>query len=328
MRIFIAESLPGITVIEIISHKIGMFQTPIRDNLLQIVEKLDQSDVILVPHDAYFFSRNFEYLKYLNELAKFKPVIFSDRGDFPKKPSITNSFAIRVALNPGESSARKIVVPYNVLSLHELPFRNFESAPEISFVGYVPKITYGRVLRTLFQTPGHPMIGNGALVRRLSLNKLKTSSLSTNTILRDTYGAHSETNSNPIKTREEYLNHISESDFVLTPRGDANQSARFYEVLSAGRIPIFPDTKMVLPSINQMETDKQINHVSYSLLSKRSLVNAVFSIWDSIDDRSYHKMQIDLRDYFVRNFEFNGFMRRLFDSDINDVMGFGQCFKQ
>jgi hypothetical protein len=328
MRVFIAESLPGKTVIEIISRRIGMFQTPIRDNLLQIVEKLDQSDVILVPHDAYFFSRNFEYLNYLNELAKFKPVIFSDRGDFPKKPSIANSLAFRVALNPGESSTRKIIVPYNVLSLAELPFRNYESVPEISFVGYVPKITYGRVLRTLYQTPGHPIIGNGALVRRLSINKLKRSSLSTNIIVRDVYGAHTETNSNPDKTREEYLNHISESDFVLAPRGDANQSARFYEVLSAGRIPILPDTKMVLPRINQMETNKQINHLVYSLLSKRNLVNSVFSIWDSIDNRNYHRMQTDLRDYFVKNFEFNGFMQRFFESDITGILGSSQSFKQ
>jgi hypothetical protein len=57
-------------------------------------------------------------------------------------------------------------------------------------------------------------------------------------------------------------------------------------------------------------------------------VNSVFSIWDSIDHRNYHRMQTDLRDYFVKNFEFNGFMQRFFESDINGILGSSQSFKQ
>ena len=47
--------------------------------------------------------------------------------------------------------------------------------------------------------------------------------------------------------RREYVENLRECDIALCVRGDANASQRFYEALSASRIPLFLDTDCVLP---------------------------------------------------------------------------------
>jgi hypothetical protein len=315
MRLFVADSIPGLPIIELLSQEIGLYQTPIQDNLLQIVESLSQSEALLVPHDAYNFSKYSAYVDYLNELSRHRPIIFSDRGDFPKKPKIKNGLALRVALNPGESPNRKFIVPYNVLSLQDIPFRAYEVQPKISFVGYVPKVSAGRIFNNLHQSPYHPLTGNGALVRRITLRKLKGSQLDINVVSRDTYGANKKTDKNLVNTRNEYIRSMSDSDFILAPRGDANQSARLYETLSAGRIPIIPNTNQVLPNpFSQSRFDLGLP-LSFSLLSRKSFENTLLAYWGGIGtNENYTKTQLMIRNYFRENLEFNGFMRRFFSS--------------
>lgn len=321
MRLFLAEIDPKLSIIELLTQEIGLYQTPIQGNLLQTVEKLNQSEAILVPHDAYHFSKNKEYIQYLNELSKYRPIIFSDRGDFPKKPKILNSIALRVAINPGESIKRKFVVPYNVLSLQDLPIRPYKVRPQVSFVGYLPRVSIGRFFKSLQQSPLHPLSGNGALVRRVTLRNLEASKLDTKIVSRDSYGANKKTDSNLATTRNEYIQNMTESDFILTPRGDANQSARFYETLSAGRIPIQPNTGQVIPMpffLGNCRIDLPLN---FSLLSRKSLENSLLAYWYGIEtsDR-YTRTQLMIKKYFKDNLEFNGFMQNFFASDQNYLM--------
>lgn len=316
MRLFVADNFPGLPIIELLTQEIGLYQTPIQGNLLQIVERLNESEAILVPHDAYYFSKYKEYLQYLNQLSKHRPIIFSDRGDFPKKPRILNSLAIRVALNPGESIKRKIVVPYNVLSLQDLPIRPYKVRPQTSFVGYVPKVSAGRIIKNLQQSPHHPITGNGALVRRIILRNLKASELDINIVTRDTYGANKKTDRHLIDTRREYIWNMTESDFILSPRGDANQSARLYETLSAGRIPILPNTKQVLPKPFSHVRSELSLPLRFSLLSRKSFENTLLTFWDEIETNDeYTRIQLMIKTYFYNNLEFNGFMRRFFSSN-------------
>jgi hypothetical protein len=315
MRLFVADSIPGLPIIELLTQDIGLYQTPIQGNLLQTVESLSQSEAILVPHDAYNFSKYSEYIQYLNQLSINRPIIFSDRGDFPKKPKIKNGLALRVALNPGESFKRKLVVPYNVLSLQDLPVRPYGVRPQISFVGYVPRVSAGRIIKNLQQSPHHPLTGNGALVRRITLRNLKASELDINIVSRDTYGANKKTDGNLVNTRNEYIRSMAESDFILAPRGDANQSARLYETLSAGRIPILPNTNQVLPNpFSQSRFDLGLP-LCFSPLSRKSFENILLAYWGGIETNDkYTKTQLMIKDYFRDNLEFNGFMRRFFSS--------------
>jgi hypothetical protein len=50
----------------------------------------------------------------------------------------------------------------------------------------------------------------------------------------------------------DFVNNIANSHFTLCNRGQGNFSMRFYQVLSAGRIPVFIDTDMKLPFENEI----------------------------------------------------------------------------
>ena len=61
-------------------------------------------------------------------------------------------------------------------------------------------------------------------------------------------------NSPEIKARYrlEYIKNIQDNAYQLCVRGDENCSYRFYEVMSAGRIPVIIDTSMRLPNLSRM----------------------------------------------------------------------------
>jgi hypothetical protein len=317
VRVYVADELQGYPTIDIISGEIGLFQSAIEPALFNDVEKIQRCDVILVPHDAYFFDKDKDYVKYLNEISRYKPLVFSDRGDFPKKTNIRRGISLRVALGPGESAKNKILIPYNVESLERLPLQRYSDKPQLSFVGYVPRFSKGRALKSLLQSPLHPFQGNASYIRKMSVGKLEKTNFDSKIIRRGTYGAHLKTVQNVTLSRDEYLNSIMYSDFVLAPRGDANQSARFYEILSAGRIPIVPNSRMRFPV--PIESFPQVIQplLNLSVGVNRTFDNAISSAWKQIGDQSnYESCQREIRSFFIEHLEFNAFIKRLFASSV------------
>ncbi len=318
MKIYVAEEYRAHSKIEFISNKVGLYQEPITEKLFTEVKTLETSDAVLVPHDAYYFSKYPEYLKYLNTIAGSRLIIYSDRGDFPKKPKIINSVALRVAINPGESRLRKIIIPYNIESLSFLPYKKLEPELTISFVGFTPKISLGRVRHALLQSPLHPIKGNGAAVRRLMHRTIRKADISYNSVIRHSYGALDVGQADLNINREVYLNAISESDLVACPRGDANQSARFYETLSAGRIPCIPDSLMGFPNVNEIDLNTMLIRFPFRHKSLEFLVAEYFR---SIRTQSeYNAVQRGLREFFHTNLRFEPTTKKIFDSDKNTFM--------
>ncbi len=313
MRIFIAESLGNQTEIELVSGKVGLFQEAINEKLFREVKTLEQCDAILVPHDAFHFNQYTDYLRYLNQLSEKKPVIFSDRGDFPKKPKINKSIALRVAINPGESKKNKIVVPYNVESLSNLPFRKYSSEPVVSFMGYMPHLSPRRIIQAARQSPTHPIQGNGAIIRWLSHKVLLRSDLDYRFVLRNSYGAIDSQTVHD--NRASFLELLSESDYVSAPRGDANQSARFYETLSAGRIPLIRNSSIQNISSLDAGPENRLPGLIVPTLMP-NLHTKITGNWLQIgDSNSYYKHQLELRELYKSELSFIPFMRRMFLMD-------------
>ena len=318
MNIFIAESYGKHSEIDIVSGAVGLYQEPIADLPFLQAKTLETSDAVLVPHDAYYFSKYPDYLEYLNELSNKKLIIFSDRGDFPKKPKIANSVALRVAINPGESINRKIVIPYNVQSLSFLPYRKLQVRPTVSFVGFIPKVSLGRTKYAFQQSPLHPIKGNGALVRRLTNATINSADVHFESLIRGSYGALDVGNHDLEKNRLEYIKSINESDLIACPRGDANQSARFYETLSAGRIPLIPDSSIIFPEvICKFQTE---NIIKFQLLS-RNIDLLIAKYFDSIKSQSdYVQVQDRLRSNFEKNFRFQTVIKHIFSGELNSFL--------
>lgn len=111
------------------------------------------------------------------------------------------------------------------------------------------------LLRTLQLTFDYRRIMNsGTIIRAKALDILSNNTLiKTKFIIRSKFwgGAISPTKGIDYelmqKKRSEYVKNMVETDYTLCCRGFGNWSARFYETLSCGRIPVFIDTDCVLP---------------------------------------------------------------------------------
>ncbi len=257
MKIWICASIPNTTEIDLVGGYIGSYQEKFNPSEhLCLVGNDFESDMILVPHDAKYFFKNTAYLQYLKGLSLKKPLLISNRSDFPVNILLPNSTFLRVGLEPSEKVMNTIIIPYNIISLSHLPLNEYHDNPKVGFTGLVPELSIGRSLKSIRKSPRHPILANGAIVRRLALQKLRKTSLNQEIIIRKTYGGVSRLVSNAEKKRHEYINNIGESDFVLCPRGDSNASLRFYETLSAGRIPLIPDTQIKLPYLENVNLKK------------------------------------------------------------------------
>jgi hypothetical protein len=127
--------------------------------------------------------------------------------------------------------------------------RPWSDVPSIGFCGFVgsPLKRLGlQVLRQREKT-------DGLAVRERALTALERGhAVRTQFIRRTSFWAgsmgrfHFDPN-RQTEVRREFVRNLCETDYTLCARGKGNFSYRLYEVLSAGRIPVFVNTDCVLP---------------------------------------------------------------------------------
>jgi hypothetical protein len=316
MKIWICRSIPNTTEIDIVGGYIGSYQEKFNPAIhLNLVGNALEADVILVPHDARYFAKNTNYLTYLRSLSETKPLLISDRGDFPAKIKMKNTTFLRVGTEPGEKVFNTVIIPYNITSISYLPFRNYEINPKLNFTGLVPKFSLGRTAKSFIKAPLYPCLTNASIVRRLTIKQIKKTSLDNKIVIRDTYGGIANLVSNSEDKREEFLNGMAESDFILCPRGDSNGSVRFYESLSAGRIPLIPDTRIKFPHSENFNLEDVI--FKFSLFNSR-IETDLIEFWRDLNLEKYQKIQEDLRTLYNTQYKFDVFLKNLLNSGIEN----------
>lgn len=72
-------------------------------------------------------------------------------------------------------------------------------------------------------------------------------------VIRDRYRAGAVTDDERARTQREFDDNLRSATYALCVRGTGNFSARFYEALSFGRIPLFVDTGCVLPFEDEID---------------------------------------------------------------------------
>ena len=106
---------------------------------------------------------------------------------------------------------------------------------------------------------------------------------------------------------EEFTNNILNSHFTVCNRGKGNFSMRFYQTLSAGRIPILIDTDMVFPF------EDEIDWHSIIIIGKNEndVINKVLDWWIHRDIEKIQVMCKDVYDnfcdkkiYFIKIFSY------------------------
>ena len=305
-----SETTPKISIL---SGKIQLFQGSIDDFSCYFESNISRSEALLVPHDAHEWNR--EYREYVSRYAKQKPIIFFNTSDRPRREKIPNAFSLQSShmLN---HLTKTIIIPYNVQSLSFLTMRSKSAKPSLSFVGYIPNFSLGRIARSFKDNPLKPWEAESSLVRKRAVKNMLLSFPDARVLPRQHYGGAKSLITDPKIFRAEYVSSILESDLVLCPRGDANSSQRYYEVLSAGRIPVVPKTGVSLPEI--VHNSRNLLHLNIDVFA-RDIKEVVDEFWSAIGDDQYQNLQVRLRNYFRENLSYNSFLHKFFKSDINDL---------
>jgi hypothetical protein len=128
-------------------------------------------------------------------------------------------------------------------------YREKSPIPVVAFRGYVGN----PLLRTAFRILGKKEKAGGLTLRNKLLKKLSSDSRIITIFEKQNHfsggvkGITSSDLNHAEKVRNEYIRNILTADYTLCVRGAGNFSYRFYEVLAAGRIPLFINTNCVLP---------------------------------------------------------------------------------
>jgi hypothetical protein len=306
MRIFIPPILPRKPTLDILGGNTQIFQGDAMNVQKFVVSKLADADFIVVPHDAAFWSKEYE-LK-LCELAGTKPVVFFNRSDFPLNVQIPNSYSFQNHRSIHQLS-NQIIIPYNVKKVKNSRKREYSPLPVVSFVGYVPNfISRGTLLHLKSDFPVG-LWNNPSVVRKLGLKRIATSRLPRIIETRSHYGGAKSLVLSPKTFRSEFEASIKNSDLVFCPRGTGNSSQRFYEALSAGRIPIVPDTKIVFPKYPRINLEDFLIFTSpFSL----RIESDVIKFWSKLSSGSY----LELQEYLIfdvwRRLSYNSYISYLF----------------
>jgi hypothetical protein len=299
-----------------LSGKHQIYQSSTKDFSHFFTNNLKNADAFLIPHDISTWSK--DYYSYVENMSNEKPVLYFNRSDRPIRKVIKNGYSLQTTY-VGKTSVRAIIIPYNVQSLESLPYRSLSDSPVLSFAGYVPKLTVGRIIRSSLEQPLHPLRANGALIRMLGLKRLRSLPLDTNLKVRSHYGGAKSLISDPVQFRSEFELSVFHSDIVFSPRGDANGSQRFYETISAGRIPIVPDSGIKLPVIPNFRPTTHINVHWTSYNMEREIIG----FWNELNVSKYRKIQRNLRTLFSRTYNYNSYLEMIFSSkEASDLSNF------
>ena len=109
------------------------------------------------------------------------------------------------------------------------------------------------------------------------INKLKQiPNIKKNIIIKTEYWGGKPHN---IDVIEEFINNIKNSYFTLSTRGTGNWSARFYQVLYLGRIPLVVNTDLVLPFEDRINWRAAIVYCD----SENDIENNLKNFWNTKD---------------------------------------------
>ncbi len=298
----------------------------------KLVNEVENADYFLLPGVWNYYVDN-RKIGIVGELVKLaqnhhkKTIIFSG-GDYtaniPFKDCIviqTSGFKSRDGMNGDKLLAFPTFID-DYLKVHfqgEVVLRNYEKKPVIGFCGQSTGswLDYARRKANIVASNFRYKVGAlkweppGLEPTRFRHNILETIARSpdfqTNFIMRKKYRAgYRPREKDPFhSTRVEFVNNINESDYTVCMRGGGNFSARFYETLALGRIPIFINTDCILPF------DELINYKDYMVWVEESelpfINQKILTFHRSLDQKKFVELQLACRNLWETYLTKDGF---------------------
>ncbi len=304
-----------------------------------IVEKIEDCDYILLPQ--YFSAYTGEQKEYIDlhiSLGKQynKKVLLFLRGDLHHDVFIPEAIIFKAFNYRFLRKDNEIYIPCYVEDLsvgRELTIREkTNSKPVVGFCGWagfqapMQWLKYGiknflvSLKKVLTFNAQLEVFKKGIYFRRKSVKILQQSNLiQTNFKLRKSYSGHRKTISmDPKIARQEFIDNILESDFTLCPKGDANSSARLYEVWSLGRIPVMIDTEIILPLERLIDYTKCSVRVNYTDI--QHLPEIIANFYNKLTPEQFKEMQNEAHKAFEAYLRFDSFFNFVFDQGPEKVL--------
>ena len=195
--------------------------------------------------------------------------------------------------------------------------RDWNPVPSVGFCGYVGSAWS----RLLYLATGRTNKRLGLVLRARATRALAASrDVESKLILRPVFlgGADSGRFSDSRRfaaARQEFLDNVFGTDYTLCLRGAGNYSFRFYEVLSAGRIPLFVNTRCVLPCEDEIDWHKHCCWVEEADL--QNLPQRLRAFHERLGPDGFMELQSANRHLWERWLSPRGFHEHAFDRAVS-----------
>jgi hypothetical protein len=292
---------------------------------------VSEASAIVLPHNFTKMHPNVEaYIKkYADMGEKYNiPVFIFSQGDLTDRIHFDNRvFVFRYSMYRATSRLRDIMSPLvsEDLGRNGILLRSKQDKPTVSFCGQGGFPTYWRWIKYFIKNCicdlksifDHLAVTRkvGVYWRRMAMEACNASPMvETLFIVRTSYSAHSDSISlDPAQARRDFIRSIQESDFVLAPKGDGNNSSRFQEALSLGRFPVYIDTDSILPFEEEIKYDEVIVRIPFEDVKNTPIYIRKF--YDSLNEEEFMMRQRKARKIYENYLRTDSFYKRIF-SDV------------
>ncbi len=279
-----------------------------------LVDDVSECDVVVFPIDyASFLKHRKEFLTLQNDAKHHgKTIWIYSAGDYGFTNYIKNSITFRLGGFNSQLSDSTYIMPSFVNDPYktQLPegFSSLvkENKPSIGFVGHAQSGMFKYIkefsnhLKTLVKRKLNKLVADAqpfypsSIKRAKYLGKLNLSEqLNTSFVLRESYRAGVQTETDKQKTTQEFYENIFNNAYTFCSRGVGNFSVRFYETLAVGRIPILLNTDCRLPLPNTINWEKHCVIIEES--KKESLEAQILEFHNSKTEAEFEALQNDNR---------------------------------
>lgn len=252
------------------------------------------------------------YGDYYFELSKYKNVI-GMYASFYKSLNNLNDIPLPVIIND----------PLEYLNKSEIELREFTKIPSIGFCGQIDSsfiISIFKYINLFFKKLFFysgisykyygPSVPPTLFRRRVIDVLMKSNKLSSVFICREKYqGGISKQDPSFDTIKTEFYQNINDTDYTICIRGTGNFSARFYETLAMGKIPIFINSDCVLPFSDVIDWKKHLIWIEQNEIFE--IEDKILKFHNSLSVKKFQKIQKENRKLWEKYFQFSGFYNEL-----------------
>jgi len=339
MKIHTPEPLAGHQIVNLFYFKFaphqqvgGLFRENLPPNFFETdvtFVELDEAEAIVLPNNfLHLDTAAREYIGHHLEGARVPVVAFSF-GDLTHDLRFDPRLhVLRLSTYRSLSGARDYLVstlvddpaPAGITVRPKTPLPQVSFCGQASFRGWQQWLRYGAKwavythLGLLWPKMKAQLVG--IYWRRRAMQACAASPLlTTDFIIRRSFSGSTKTIELPAEeARQQFLENMQGSNFVLAPKGDGNYSNRMIEAVAMGRIPVIIDTDIVLP------LESEIDYTKISVLvPMHDIANTakyIREFYDPLSPEEWEARQLLARETFEKFLRQDQCLRHVFKTPL------------